>query len=428
MRFEFPYRAIPGVQIPDENLRAVLRPQPWPAPARAEQIIAEALVTPIGSPRLRDLVPDRGEIVVVVDDLTRHTPLQVAAPLVAEELLAGGASEAQIKFLLGLGTHRAMTPEEIEQHLGAEISRRFEVINHDCRDPAKLVDLGKTPGGTQISVSKLAYEAGLLLSIGHIAPHRIAGFTGGGKAIQPGVCGTTTTAQTHWASVPYGIRNVIGVRDNPIRAEIDSVALRTGLKFIVNAVLNARRQTVACFAGDPIEAHRAGAKIAREIARAPLPRAADISIGASYPVDIDLWQAAKAVFPLAAACRTGGTAIMVTPCPEGVSQRHPEVLQYGYRPVAEIQRMVAAREYTDVTAAAHAALVSQDAAERIELVLVSSGISVEEIRRLKLTPAATAQEALDLALERHGHGATVVALELAGELLVEVGQEAQARR
>jgi hypothetical protein len=119
---------------------------------------------------------------------------------------------------------------------------------------------------------------------------------------------------------------------------------------------------------------------------------------------------------------------MVTPCPEGVARHHPEVEQFGYRLLAEIRQMVADGTYTDLTAAAHAGLVSQDVCARAQLTIVSPHLSAETVRRLNLTPAASAQEALEIAFARHGREAKVAFLQLAGELVVQVGPETRQRQ
>ena len=424
MLLDFPYPDVQPVEIPERNLIAVLAPRPREPHWSPSRLVGDALERPVVSPPLRGLVPARGDIVLVVDDLTRHTPLTVMLPPVIEELRAGGASPEQIKIMIALGTHRAMTPEETERHLGAEVAGSHEVINHDCHDPDGLVHLGQTQRGTDVWINKLAAEAGLLVALGHIAPHRIAGFTGGAKAIQPGISGAVTIGQTHWAAADYDIREVVGEREGAVRKEIEAVALQAGLQFIVNVVLNAKREMVGCFAGDPIEAHREGAKLAREMSIATLPEPADISLGASYPVDLDFWQACKAIGPLCAAVKRGGMAIMVTPCPEGVARHHPEVEQFGYRPVPEIRQMVADGTYTDLVAAAHCALVSQDVCERAELIVVSPHLSADTISGLGLTPAESPQAALDLAFSQHGREARIALLELAGESVVRTGDAA----
>ena len=147
-----------------------------------------------------------------------------------------------------------------------------------------------------------------------------------------------------------------------------------------------------------------------------LPRRADIVLIDAHPADRDFWQSAKGVYAGTMAVREGGTLIVVAPNPEGVADNHPNVLEIGYRPYAEIVRMVEAGEVEDVVGAAVLADVAQ-VAYRTDCVMVSPGIKREEAERLGFRYAGTAQEALEMAFERQGGGAEVAVLQHGGHIL-----------
>ncbi|MGC8826952.1 MAG: lactate racemase domain-containing protein, partial [Anaerolineae bacterium] len=96
----------------------------------------------------------------------------------------------------------------------------YPVINHDAADRANLVHLGTTPNGTPIVVNRRVVEADLVVAVGNTVPHCLAGWSGGAKIIQPGVCGEETTHHTHalnmYSPVPH-----LGRLDNPVRQEIE---------------------------------------------------------------------------------------------------------------------------------------------------------------------------------------------------------------
>ena len=136
----------------------------------------------------------------------------------------------------------------------------------------------------------------------------------------------------------------------------------------------------------------------------------------SHPADRDFWQSAKGVYAGAMGVRDGGTLIVVSPNPEGVADNHANVLNIGYRPFAEIVRMVEAGEVDDVVGAAVLADVAQ-VMERTDCILVSPGVTREQTERLGFRYAGSAQAALEMAFMRQGNEAKVAVLRHGGRIL-----------
>ena len=323
-RIEFPYPGIEGVDIPDGNLIAILEPRV--APQAEEDDASEvrrALSSPIGTPRLRDMAPCGGSVLILIDDNTRNTPADRILPLLLEELEQGGVAPKDVTIMIALGTHRPMTREETERKVGRAILDACRVVEHRWDRPEDLVRLDDTEHGTEVWVNRLLLSSDLVIGLGHITPHRVAGFSGGAKIVQPGVSGGVTTGQTHWISALYDGKDIMGARDNPVRREMDSVAKSAGLRFIVNVILDRDERIYRCVCGDPVDAHRAGCAASREIFGVPFARYADIVVADSYPADCELWQAAKGIYSADLALAPGGTLVIVTPCPDGVANGHP---------------------------------------------------------------------------------------------------------
>jgi nickel-dependent lactate racemase len=204
---------------------------------------------------------------------------------------------------------------------------------------------------------------------------------------------------------------------------MEEAARLVGLRYVANLVSDRGKRIAGCFTGDPVSAHREGCKLSRELNAAPMPRRADIVLIDSHPADRDFWQSAKGVYAGTMAVRDGGTLIVVAPNPEGVADNHPNVLEIGYRPYAEIVRMVEAGEIEDVVGAAVLADVAQ-IVDRTDCVMVSPGIKREETERLGFRYAATAQDALAMAFERQGRDARVAVLQHGGHILPLIESEA----
>ena len=175
-----------------------------------------------------------------------------------------------------------------------------------------------------VHVNKKILEADYVVGLGNIIPHCDAGFSGGAKIVQPGVCGFATTAATHIAAalldeIPLGDLN------NPCRQGIEEVAGKVGLKFIINVVMSPSGEVIDVFAGDFIAAHRAGAILAEQVYGVEIPELADIVIVSSQPGDIDFWQGEKALISAYFCVKKGGIIIFVAPCYEGMEHNHPRL-------------------------------------------------------------------------------------------------------
>jgi lactate racemase len=253
-------------------------------------------------------------------------------------------------------------------------------------------------------------------------PHRVMGYTGGATIVQPGVSGPAVTGYTHWMSALYAGAEILGVADNPVRLEVERIARQAGLRFIVNVVMDAHARVLRVVAGDPVAAHRCGAEHAHAVYGVPQPQLADVVVAESYPADYDLWQAAKGIYSAELAVRPGGVVILVTPCPHGVSDEHPEVERLGYQGFEEVKARVAKREITDLVAAAHLVHVGRVIRDRAQGIMVSSGIAPATQLSLGFTPAATPQHAVDLALRSQGVNAKVAILRHGGDVLPLVGR------
>jgi nickel-dependent lactate racemase len=431
MRIDFPY---PNsyVDVPEANLMGIYAlPDAVPAagPASAGAVVGRALAQPIGTPRLRDLARsttgDAASVLVVCDDVSRPTPAFKIVPSVIEELHAGGIADEQIAFMMALGTHRPMTEDEIETKLGAAVCARYPVYNHEWDNPDALAYVGATDFGVEVWINKRVAEADLVVGVGRIMPIEVSGFTGGGKILVPGCCGEITNSEMHWVRAGVDGSDVIGKRDNPIRAAIDSLARQAGLDFIVNVIMDAGSTILDCVAGDLVEAHREGVRRCRTHHEVHIPHEADIVIVDGCPFDIEFWQVNKAVDTAGLVVRRGGAVICVSPCYEGFSRTHADVLlQYGYRPRAEVERLVTSGRIAHKVVGVHMLQVGEVAVEKATLYLVTDGISPEDVERVGLRYAATPQQALDQSLAVLGPDAgraRVAVLRGAAEMLPIVG-------
>jgi nickel-dependent lactate racemase len=417
MRIVFPYPEIKPLEVPDQNLLGIFAPSTVEIEKKEEEIIQEAFLHPVGSSPLAEILEWCQDVLILVDDYTRPTPTQKILPQLIKELERGGIKREGIRFLIASGTHRAMTEEEIVKKFGKEIPKQYPILHHHWWDSSQMVYLGETPSGIAIHINRLVEEVDLIMGIGQIVPHRVSGFSGGGNIIQPGICGEETTGKTHWLSAQFDGREILGRITNPVKKEIERVAEKAGLEWIINTIQDGTGRLVGVVAGDPVQAYREGAAQSREVYQSQLPEEADIVVADSHPYDSELWLAAKGIYAAELAVKKGGVVILVTSCPEGISVSHPEVLEWGYQTFEEVEKKVRQRKIKKLTAAAHLVHVGRVIKERAKGVLVSPGISKEETEKLGFIYARNPQEALDIAVSHLSQDAKVAILQRGGEIL-----------
>ena len=416
IKVTLPYgREMVEVKIPGANLVGVYSPRDFTPVADVKNEVVRAINNPIQSKPLRQLAKGAAKAVILADDNTRLTPTDKIIPVLLDEMNAAGVKDEQITVIIALGTHRFMTEPEILEKFGAEVVKRVTIKNHDYKNPAALIDLGKTPNGTSVWINREVYEADFKIGVGSIVPHHIPGFAGGAKIVQPGISGEDTTAETHLLSV-RAPRSYLGSEVNPVREELNKIARQIGMNVIVNTVLNRHGEVVGAFFGDTVEAFNEGVKLSKEVYAVEIPEEADIVISSSHPCDLEFWQAHKTQYPSDLAVKAGGTIIIVTPCYEGVAVTHSDILKITHYSAEALRKKVEAKEVHDEVAAALAIAWAQ-VKERESVFLVSQGIGPENARKLGFTYFATVQAAFDAAFAKHGAKARVTVLTHAPDML-----------
>ena len=275
-----------------------MRLDPADAPEMSLASIEQAFRRPIGTAAVRDLAVGKRACVIAVDDLTRPTPAHQILPALIRELNAGGLALDRISILIGLAAHRPASQQEIEQKVGRDIATRLPIIMHDFVGP-DIRYVGCVAGGP-VYLNRHFLEADLRIVVGSVIPHDETGFGGGAKMVVPGVAGRLTIAHFHGALPPRRAGELEpekGVRDR--RAWAEEVARHVGVHTAVCAVINSRRQLAGLFVGDVIQAHRAAAARALDLARTIVPhqlaQKADVAIVNAYPLDTDPIQMAKSL-------------------------------------------------------------------------------------------------------------------------------------
>jgi len=311
-----------ALSLPDSwHIAATLKPAALSGAPDPKAAAEAALQSPVGLPRLCELVRPGIRIALVIDDISRPTPVSLIFPAILAELQAGGATPSQVTVVPAIGLHRPLSDAEVYARLGPAATPQIRIENPDCDDPATQANLGFTSRGSPVLLNKTVATADLVISIGCIEPHIIASFGGGYKNLFPGVAGRAMIAHNHSLNCTPGTFNNVGqpIEANPMRLDLEEAgAMLKPPVFVVNAVLNSALQVVQVVAGHPVQAHRAGARISAGIYGVQIPARADIVITDSNPMDSDLRQGVKALANTVRAVKRGGLVITLVRADEGV--------------------------------------------------------------------------------------------------------------
>ena len=408
-KYRIPYsRTYLELTLPPGMRGTVVESKKVPPIADVEAAIADALAHPIGSPPLRELAHPGDRVCIVFTDVTRASPDYLLVPALLRELDAAGVRDEDITLLCGIGMHRPSTPEEKIAKLGAEIVARYRVIDNEPRNPEALVDLGVTPGGVPVLVHKAAVEADLLLATGLVEPHQYAGYSGGRKTVAVGAAGEALIAHTHGpAFVDHPGTRLGRIEGNPFHEAITEAARRAGLRFILNVVLDDEKRVVCVKAGEPVETHAQLVAFARSIYEVPIPHQYDVAIGGvGYPKDANLYQASRAAsylfFAPTPVVKPGGVLIIPARCQEGAGEGVGEQRFFAaMRDAPDVQFILDDARKHGYPPGQQRAFVMAKVLEEARVVIVGSE-HPEVVAACKMTPAATMEEALEMAARELG--------------------------
>ena len=379
----------PGCGLGEE-----VAPPVAPSAADEQAEIRRALAEPIGAPRLSELAAAARTAAVVVSDVTRPCPSHRILPALLEEL--SPLRPEQISILFALGGHRPHSPEEQVRLVGEEVARSgvrlLDLETSRCRP------VGTTSRGTRLEVFEPYLDADLRVCVGNIEYHYFAGFSGGAKAVVPGLCSYAAISDNHSMMLAPTARAGI-MEGNPVREDIDEAAEMIGIDFILNVLLDEEKRIWHAVAGHFLAAHRAGAEIYDRRCDLRIAEAADVVIASpgGRPKDINLYQAQKTLDNVSGAVKDGGVIVLVARCPEGFGQRVFEEWMTGMgRPQVLIDRI--RREFV---LGGHKAAAVAGLLDRADVYLVSE-FPDDVVRRMCMTPFSSVDEAVAAALARAG--------------------------
>lgn len=397
-------------EVPEKNLLGVLHANEVELGLTGEAEVRRALAEPISSPRLGEIVRPGEKIAIVTSDITRPMPTYKVMPALLDELYAAGVKAEDITLVFALGSHRKHTDEERKKLAGERAWKEIACVDSD---PADCVHMGVTAAGTPVDITRVVAEADRRICLGNIEYHYFAGYSGGAKAIMPGVSTRDAIQSNHSMMVrPEACAGAL--ETNPLRMDIEEAGAICGIDFILNVVLSEHKEIIRAVAGHPVKAHRAGCAFLDTLYLKELPHGADIVLVSQggAPKDLNLYQTQKALDNARHAVNPGGVIVLIGSCKEGLGEGvFEEWMTTSPSPQAMIERIG-----RDFQLGGHKAAAIAMTLEKADIYLVSD-LKADFVRSIFLTPQPSVQEALDKAFEKLGPEATVLAMPYGGSTL-----------
>ncbi len=406
------YTSTLDLHIDEKNLKAIIstKMNDYDPKKSEQQLVREALESPMGSIRLSELAKGKDKVVLVTSDHTRPVPSKITLPLLLEEIRAGNP-DADITILIATGLHRATTPEEQRRMFGDAIVDKEKISINDAFNPEQFVHVCSLPSGADFHVNRLAVDCDLLIAEGFIEPHFFAGFSGGRKSILPGICSKETVNENHSykaISSPFSSTGVL--EKNPIHEDMVYAAHKMNLQFIFNVALNSDKKIMAAWAGDMDEAYAKGVEFIREWSQS-LSITGDIVVTSNggYPLDQNLYQSPKAVATAEACAGEDGVIIMCCSCVDGMGGVHFErLIKMGT--VDEIDHYLSKIPPKETIPEQWCPQIFARILKKHPVILVTTYLDHDEVRNANMIPASSPDEALEIAYKMKGRDASVVVI------------------
>lgn len=407
--------------IENEN-QALLMPSisNYQATDTQENIVKDALAAPIYSLKLSDMVKGKKNIVIITSDHTRPVPSHITIPIILKEIESSNA-EAKVTLLISTGTHRPMSEEEILKRFGKEVVQQVEIVNHFAENIEDMDFLGNLPSGGELWINKLAVQADFLMSEGFIEPHFFAGFSGGRKSVLPGIASIRSVMYNHNADFIDNPNARAGIlENNPLHLDMIWAAEKSKLAFILNVVINAKKEIIHCVAGEPYKAHYQGCEFVRKLT-AVKSKPADIVIATNggYPLDQNIYQAVKGMTAAEASAKPGAIIIMVAYCRDGLGgEQFYKLLAENLSPKEALDKIKAIPREKTIADQWESHILARILVKH-KIIMVTNPKLKDDVKKMHMEYAETLEEALSKARTEKGAAATLTIIPDGVSIIVE---------
>ena len=355
----------------------------------------------------------RRRVLAVPPDFTRYESQAGILTRFAYDLYG----EALVDVMPALGTHRPVGKSQRERMFPGVPADRSRA--HDWR--REVVTLGELPAsfverateGTyrepwSCQLNRLLTEGGhdLILSIGQVVPHEVAGMANYTKNLFIGTGGASAIHISHFISAVYGIERTLGRADTPVRRLLneawDRFATDLPVVFVLTVVgrdpLTGRRVVRGLFIGDHHDCFEAAADLSVAVNIELLDERPRTVVCYLDPDEFrSTWLGNKAIYRTRMAIADGGELVVLAPGVECFGE-DPDIdtliRRYGYRTTPEVLALVEDRPDLAANLATAAHLIHGTTEGRFRVTYCPGGLSRSEVELVRYNygdPVATAR-------------------------------------
>ncbi len=396
-----------AVRLPDTpNFLGVLEPRKQPSLIDPERAVVESLAHPIDAEPLRRIATGRKNAVIVISDVTRPVPNTLLLPPILDALHTAGLPPESVTILIATGIHRPNVDGELTYLVGEEIASTYRIENHYAKRDDAMVRVGTIMNETPVYVNRRYVESDLKILTGFIEPHMWAGYSGGRKAILPGISSVRTVEFMHGPEMIDDPNVVYGkLAGNPFHEAALMIMESVGADFIVNVTLDTSKRVTGVYSGHPVTAHLHGCSALEPFSTTYLDKPLDfvVTTTAGFPLDVNLYQTAKGIAGVAPVVKEGGAILVASHCTEGLgSDEFVRSLDEFTTPAEWIQRALNHEFfYPDQWCAQEIYKWMRDH----DIYLYSDGVSDDEQRKYGLRPIHSISDTVEQMLKKEGQDA-----------------------
>jgi lactate racemase len=386
--------------LPDNLKIDVVEPKYQPGLADQMGAVADALRRPIGTRPLAERVGKGVKVGIVFSDITRATPYHIMLPPLLKIL---AERQAEVVLFNATGTHRPNSEEELATILGEEIVRSYPVVQNDSSDEESHTQIGTTSRGNEVFLHREFLACDLKILTGFIEPHFFAGFSGGGKAMMPGLAQLQTIQSNHGAANMDDDRARWGITTgNPVWEEVHEVADMVENTFLLNVAMNRDKEITGVFAGSLRGAHTVGVKQVRAQAMVEVPHRYELVItgNSGYPLDLNMYQSVKGMSAAFQIVNEGADILLAADCWDGIPAHgyYGSLLTSVERPRELLERI---RHAEQPVQDMWQAQIHAKICERTQVHFYSENLSAEEIEGAFMIPVENIEQEVEGILEEH---------------------------
>jgi nickel-dependent lactate racemase len=308
-----------------------------------DRTLTEPEVAQIVAQALAPLELAGKRLLLIIPDATRTAPV---GWLFREIYAQTHAAGAHLDIMIALGTHRAMTEDEICQRLEISLEQRHATygsvlfLNHAWDDPDALASLGTIPSeeiaalsdglfamDVPVRINKIIYDYDRLMILGPVFPHEVVGFSGGNKYLFPGISGPEVLNFFHWLGAVISNPLIIGHKWTPVRKVVDRAAAMVPTPRTAFCMVVEKGMLAGLYAGSPEAAWDAASDLSDQLHITYMPRAFHTVLSCAPPMYDELWVGGKCMYKLEPVVADGGELIIYAPHIHEISVTHGEHIE-----------------------------------------------------------------------------------------------------